>query len=114
MSIVSPRLYASEVLLISAALVASVRVTSFISESLSQDLAKMLPLTLLGVALTNPRFFEFVSHIGRIAEIPLLFNDILYYLVFIIITELAMRLIDLIVHIRKEGEALKTPDEEAS
>lgn len=95
------------VLLISAALIASVRVTSYISENLSQDLAKMLPFTLLGVALTKPTFFDFTNHIARIQEIPGLFSDILTYLVFIIIIELVMRLYDLTIHITSEAKALK-------
>ncbi len=78
-------------LLISAALISSVRITSYISEDLSRDLAKMLPLTLLGVALTRPGFFDMSALITRFSEIPMLFSDIFYYLVFIIVVELIMR-----------------------
>ncbi len=95
------------VLLISAALIASVRVTSYISENLSQDLAKMLPFTLLGVALTKPIFFDITSHLSRIQEIPTLFGEILIYLIFIIIVELIMRVYDLIKNITMEAKALK-------
>ena len=54
------------VLLISAALISSVRVTSYINENLSQDLAKMLPFTLLGFALTKPTFFNFSTHLSKL------------------------------------------------
>ena len=100
------------VILISAALIASVRVTSYISEILSQDLAKMLPFTLLGVALTKPTFFEFATHLSRIQEIPDLFTSIIIYLGFIIIVEFIMRIYDLLNNIGREKEALKNPEEE--
>ncbi|MBT6955923.1 hypothetical protein HN997_01370, partial [archaeon] len=52
---------ASTILLISAALVASVRVTAYVSENLSRDLAKMLPFTLIAIAITKPGFFDAAS-----------------------------------------------------
>jgi len=100
------------VILISAALIASVRVTSYISELLSQDLAKMLPFTLLGVALTKPTFFEFSTHVARIQEIPTLFTSIIIYLGFIMIVELIMRFYDLLKAAGQEHQALKNPEEE--
>jgi hypothetical protein len=100
------------VILISAALIASVRVTSYISENLSQDLAKMLPFTLLGVALTRPTFFDFSTHLARIQEIPNLFTSIITYLGFIIIIELIMRFYDLIKAATNESKALKNSEEE--
>lgn len=82
------------VLLISAALVAAVRITAYISEDLSKDLAKMLPFTLIAIAITKPGFFEISSLIARINEIPALFSSILIYLIFIFSIELIMRAAD--------------------
>jgi len=103
----APELSLDVVLLISAALIASVRVTSYVSENLSQDLAKMLPLTLLGLAITKPTFFNLTGHLSRIIEIPTLFNDVISFLVFIIIIELIMRVFDLIRRIGHEAKAMK-------
>lgn len=100
------------VILISAALITSVRVTSYVSENLSIELAKMLPFTLLGVALTKPSFFNFANQIERMQEIPTLFTEILIYLVFIIIIELAMRFYDLISNMAIESNALKNNEED--
>jgi len=80
------------VLLISAALVAAVRITAYINEDLSRDLAKMLPFTLVAIAITKPGFFEIESLMLRIVEIPSLFSNILYYLTIIIVIELIMRI----------------------
>ena len=82
------------ILLISAALVASVRATSYVSESLSKDLAKMLPFTLLAIAMTTAGFFDIDTLISQVSKIPSLFSNILYYLVFIIAIEFTMRIAD--------------------
>jgi hypothetical protein len=79
------------ILLISAALVASVRVTSYISESLSRDLAKVFPFTIIAVAITQKGFFNVSSFLSRIGEIPSLFSNVIYYLVFIALIEILMR-----------------------
>lgn len=79
------------ILLIAAALVASVRTTSYVSENLSQDLAKMLPFTLLGIAITTAGFFDPASIFEKITEIPTLFTNVPYYLLFIVAVELIMR-----------------------
>ncbi len=82
------------ILLISAALVASVRVTSYVNEDLSRDLAKMLPFTLLAIAITTAGFFNIGALLSRISEIPSLFYNIPYYLLFIVAIELIMRFTD--------------------
>ena len=108
--VLSEGIPAAGILLISAALVASVRITAYISENLSKDLAKMLPFTLLAIAITKPTFFTIGPLLLRIQEIPSLFSNILYYLVFIIAIELIMRVSeffkDLLAH--SEGTAEET------
>jgi len=89
------------ILLISAALVAAVRITAYISENLSRDLAKMLPFTLLAIAITKPGFFEVSELISRFSGIPNLLSHILYYLLFIITIEITMRIIDFFTKIFK-------------
>ncbi|RMD45894.1 hypothetical protein D6829_00910 [Candidatus Pacearchaeota archaeon] len=79
------------ILLISAAMVASVRVTAHVSESLSKDLAKMLPFTLLAIAITKPGFFNISSLLSRIYEVPTLFTRVPQYLIFIVAVELIMK-----------------------
>jgi hypothetical protein len=82
------------VLLITTALVASVRATSYVSKNLAKDLAKMVPFTLLAIALTKPGFFQISTLISRLGEIPTLFSNVPLYLVFIVSVELTMRIID--------------------
>lgn len=92
--ILAKELPVDAVLLLAAALVASIRVTSYVNEDLAKDLAKMLPLTLLAIAITTAGFFDLSIFFDRIKEIPELFSDIPYYLVFIIGIELIMRISD--------------------
>jgi hypothetical protein len=106
---------ASTILLISAALVAAVRITAYVSEDLSKDLAKMLPFTLLAIAITTAGFFDVGALILRIKEIPSLFSQIPYYLIFIVIIELIMRIGDFAqsaLHSSKAVEEEATQTEE--
>jgi len=95
------------ILLISAALVAAVRITSYISESLSKDLAKMLPFTLIAIAITKPGFFAIDTLLSRIQNIPSLFSNILYYLLFIIGVELIMRTFELLKNAFRHNEEIE-------
>ncbi len=93
------------ILLISAALVASVRATSYISEDLSKDLAKMVPFTLLAIAITTTGFFDVNALISQISKIPSLFSNILYYLLFIVTIELVMRIADFVQSVFQSSES---------
>lgn len=91
--ILSDGMSTSAVLLVSAALVAAVRATAHMSEDLSKDLAKMLPFTLLSISITTAAgFFNVPNLTSRISEIPTLFDNIPYYLFFIVAVELIMRI----------------------
>jgi hypothetical protein len=81
------------ILLISAALVSAVRITAYLSEDLSKDLAKMLPFTLLAIAITTAGFFDIGGILSRFTEIPSLLSNILYFLLFIVGLELGMRIL---------------------
>ena len=104
------------ILLITAALVTSVRITSYVSEDLAKDLAKMLPFTLLAIAITTSEFFNIPLFFDRISEIPTLFSNIPYYLLFIIGIELIMRIAEFLHSAFQEEEATEeeSPSEENS
>jgi len=85
------------ILIMSAALVATIRITCYVSENLSTELAKMVPFTLLGLSLIDPTFFNLEVFAQRIGQIPSLFSNITYYLLFIVSIEFIMRAIELII-----------------
>ncbi len=81
------------VMLICAALISAIRVTSYFNENLSKDLAKMVPFTMIAVVLTTPDFWNISEMISRITQIPSFFNEAIYYLFFILVLESFLRLI---------------------
>ena len=80
------------IMLISASVVTAIRISAYYKEDLSKDLAKMLPFTLLGIAIITPGFFDVAKTLAKILEIPSLFSNILYYAIFIIAIESILRL----------------------
>lgn len=83
-------------LLISATVIAAIRLTSYYKKKLSEDLAKLVPFTLLAISLVNPDFFSIERIFNQFRELSMIFNDLLIYLVFIIIIEAILRSIDLL------------------
>ena len=81
------------IIMTAGAIVATVRITSYYTEDLSQDLAKMIPFALLGVFLIDISFFSIDGAIGTARQLPLLWKPFLYYLGFIIVLELVLRIL---------------------
>ena len=84
------------ILLVSASIVAAVRMISYYSEDLSKDLAKLLPLTLLAIAVTKAGFFDFDRIIVNFSEIFNYIGPMFTYLVFIAVIEITLRFFDFI------------------
>jgi len=82
---------AQQILLIAAAIIASTRITAYISEDLSKDIAKILPFTILGLFILEPNFFNIESMFAKVSQIPGLFNHIIIFIVFIFIVEFVLR-----------------------
>jgi len=101
----------SQIVLIAAAIVAATRLTSYFSQDLSKDLAKLLPFTMLAVFLLDTKgFFNFSNIMSRFSEIPLIIHEIFAYLVFIIIIEIIMR--GLFTLVELSGEIFSNKSEE--
>jgi len=86
-----------QILLIAAAVIATIRMTAYYRRDLAKDLAKMFPLMILTIFLITPNFFNPDRIIGQISKISELTGNIFYYLVFIIGLELVLRGFDLII-----------------
>tara|TARA_Y100000310_G_scaffold262458_1_gene272145 strand:- start:2083 stop:2763 length:681 start_codon:yes stop_codon:yes gene_type:complete len=86
----------SSLLLISAVIISTIRMTSYYKEDLAKDLAKLIPFTLLAVSILNPKFFSIERIFNQFAELPNFFNEIFIYLIFIIILEMILRFFDFI------------------
>lgn len=80
-----------DLMTISMALVLGVRVTSYISEHAAADLAKLVPLGLLGVLLLDPGYLTVDTPFVRMAMLPGALDIIGRYLIIIIVVELVLR-----------------------
>ena len=86
----------STLLIISATIIAAIRMTSYYEEELARDLAKLIPFTFLAVSILTPDFFSVERVFNQFSELPNLFSQIFIYLAFIITLEIILRLFDLI------------------
>jgi len=89
----------SNILLISATVIAAIRMTSYYKEEVATEIAKFLPLTLLAITILNPTFFSggFIERIfSHLSQIPALGTQIINYLGFIIILEIILRFFEFI------------------
>ena len=98
-------------LIISAAIIAAIRMTAYYHEDLSRDLAKLFPFTLLAVSVLNPNFFSVERIFSRFQEIPTFFNEIFIYLIFIIALEVILRIVDSIFSLFGSGQEENGDDE---
>lgn len=99
-------------LIISATIIAAIRMTSYYNEDLSKDVAKLLPFTLLAISILNPNFFSIERIFNHISELPKFFNQIMIYLAFIIILEIILRLFDFIFSLFNIEEIPKAKEKE--
>jgi len=84
------------ILIISATIITSIRMASFYNESLSKELAKMLPFTFLAVSILNPKFFDVSRIFTQFSALSGLFSQIFVYLLFIIFVEMLLRFFDFV------------------
>ena len=80
-----------DLLLIAMAVLMSVRVTSYYTEDLSRDIAKMLPFALLGIFLIDLRYFDFNTSTDLLNRVGTEWKSIFYYWVFIVLLEFVLR-----------------------
>ncbi len=80
--------------LFSMAVVATTRIAAYYSEELAREIAKTLPLTLLGIFLvTGLSYFSLESAVAAIKSFPLMWKTIVYYLLFIVVMEIVLRVL---------------------
>lgn len=81
----------SQILLISAAMVAAIRLASYFEEDLSQDLAKLFPFNALAIVLLEPNVLNLGTVISRFIQVPSLFGEVLVFVGFIVALEILLR-----------------------
>lgn len=94
-----------QIIMVSAVIIAAIRMTSYYSEDLSKDLAKMLPFALLSLSILNPGFFEIERIFMHFGGIISFIDNIIIYLGFIIILEIVLRFFDFILSLFIDDES---------
>ena len=109
------RLGIETLLLVAMAVVAAVRVTAYYSEDLSRDLAKMLPLALLGVVILEGASSVVVDEsLGLVASIGVHWRQVLAYVLLLVPLELVLRVARIVVtgRLSTVGPTVPAPDSE--
>jgi hypothetical protein len=83
----------TRILEIAFAIIVAIRITAYWTEDLSKDVAKMLPFAMLGIFLVDPGYFTFDLAKARIEALPPHVNEIIQFLILIILVEWILRLI---------------------
>ena len=102
------------ILILSATIIAAVRMTAYYKEDVSKEIAKLLPYTLLGVALTRGGALSITKIIEQAFEIPSYFSHITSYILFIFIIEFILRMIEtaFVASGIEDPEEAEVPNEE--
>lgn len=93
LAVLSTTLTIGNIMLIAMAIVATTRVTSFYSEDLSTDFAKMFPLALVATFVLNFGAVSLDSLVSAFGKMTSSFDILVYYFGFVILLEIVMRLL---------------------
>jgi hypothetical protein len=80
------------IMLISMAVIAATRIGSYYKEEMSQEIAKILPLAVLGIFLVDPTFFSLQTTLDRFYDVGGLSLLLANYLIFVVVMEFVMRM----------------------
>jgi hypothetical protein len=83
---------AQSILLLAMGIVGATRVAAFYNEELSMDMAKLLPLVLLSVFIFDIGSISYEFFVSTVKQFPSLWETALYYLVFIFLLEVLLRI----------------------
>lgn len=86
----------ADMMFISISLVAAIRICSYLDEDIAGDVAKVVPIAILGVFLTNPTMFSPIIVEQRLDEMSTLVMDALPYFVMLMVMEVVLRILFLI------------------
>lgn len=86
-----------ETLLMALAVVSAVRVTAYYRERLARELAKILPFALLAIFLIDASFFSVSDSMDALREARDYVDSIFYYLIFLVVLEFALRIIQAVL-----------------
>ena len=81
----------AQLILISMSVITAVRVTAYLDEDLSRDIARILPFALLGLFIASFNDIEIGATVRLLRESVQEWERLLYYWVYVILQELVLR-----------------------
>lgn len=91
------------ILLSSMAIVVGIRTSAYLSSNLSRDVAKLLPLSLLGVFIIEPGYFDWGVAWAKFADAVALWPLLVRYFLLLALVEVALRAIEVAWHAGVRG-----------
>lgn len=105
---ISKSLSVYEIFFVSIVIISSTRAIAYYNEELAKDIAKIIPLSLLGLFIIDPTYFSPELIVGRILEFIFMLLIILKFLLFTILLEWTLRILYSIKIGLKNKKNLKT------
>ena len=102
--LIAPERGADEIVFISAALVATIRVLAYFKGEISKDLAKLFPFIALSLFLLSPQVFDLGNTIAQLSAIPSVLNNLFSFILVIFLLEIFLRVIYAIFQFWKSEE----------
>jgi hypothetical protein len=111
--IVTENVNPERVFFISMAVAGAVRMTSYYHQNLSEDLAKTLPMALLGVFIVQSDVMSYQNSLDVIKALPVYIPMLLYYLAFVVLLEFSLRITHAIrfLILKKDGFGKKSHED---
>ncbi len=91
LAVLSGKQNLEEIMLLGVVIVSAVRIAAYVSQRMAEDVAKMLPLTLLAGVILNPSFITLDTNLEQVNVILNHLPAFGKYLLFIIALELALK-----------------------
>ncbi len=92
LSVLAPDRPFSDILLVALAVVGTIRISAYLTEDLSRDLAKILPFAVLGIFIVNVSFFKTSESFEVLRQANAHRESILYFLMGLIVLEFTLRI----------------------
>tara|TARA_Y100000310_G_scaffold323394_1_gene383669 strand:+ start:1966 stop:2658 length:693 start_codon:yes stop_codon:yes gene_type:complete len=86
-----------QIILLSAATVAAIRILAYYEEDLSRDLAKLFPFITLSTFILSAESINLQSILNNLPSINTLLSNVIYFLVAIVAIEIFLRIIYMLV-----------------
>ncbi len=85
----------SQIIMLSAAMIAAIRMLAYYNEEASMEVSKLFPYTLLVIFIITPGFFSLSRILGNLSNVTELLGSIVSFGLLLIGLELVLRIIDL-------------------